>query len=1082
MGGGGGGSSSSAGARVVYGPSSWGTYSSTGKRSESGFVGLSNQGATCYMNSLLQTLYMTPEFRSALYKLDFDRDSDADGGGDGAFGKASAVPAPAAGAAAAAGAPAAAAASPAAPEKDTKAIPRELQRLFARLQLCDVRAVKTKELTKSFGWKDADAFTQHDVQELCRVLFDALERVLRGSGKGMDNLINDLYQGEMKDYVQCKECGHESSRTDKYLDIPLVIKPFGEQHAVRSVQEALNKFVQPELLEGENQYLCTRCNKKVDARKGLKLLSCPYLLMLQLKRFDFDYDTMQRVKLNDRVEFPLTLDMHPFLDDSLRTSQTEAAMANIALSDNKMAVDPAAAAAAAGAAAAEGRKRKKSDEADTPAGAGAAAAAAAAAGEPSAAGAAGADDMTIGNTKGKGPSQGQGLLDTPRTAGLAGKPHVYELYSILIHRGSSMAGHYYAYIRSFETNRWYEFNDSTVSEISMAEIEKAYGDDERSSYWARGANAYMLMYRLVDPARNKNLVPPMEISERLRHLIEKENDQSKAKEEAKDKEREQIKVKLVYNLTEEKTLSLNRTMLLADVKLAALQAFGLQAQVEPACARLRKWEGTVEVPAQVYRDDITLDQTDSYYKEFYLETKPSADTPWPVLADTDYTLKVVQYDVPSSGWRPAVLMSVSYESTLQALKERFAEAFGIPVEKQMVVRELPFSSQHLGRILWDNPKPLSSMHVGMGSRIYVEYSENPNDDSAPPRSKDEIERRRNMLDIHFNALDSRDLTLRLTVDKRMTLPDLKRLMEPMLGVPADQFRVLRGHDSWATELKSDTDTLDAMNVMDGGRLTVERGRPSRPNEVKISVFLYQPLLPLDMPPPADQKEDRLEPLFDMAVDETLSISALKALLAAEIKAQKQLELHATHMRIREYSSMHRMPLKAYPDTFTLKECFTATYCYSQRGIVVQPLNASDTVTSLSDICLNLLQWQPSKYAFGPRGEIAISASTTVADLKQQLRTRFGVANPGVCSRTQYTPPEPIDMPEMEFDRMAPADEPHLPLSRAPWYVRDSEFVVWRDNDEPLKELSAEEKTKIKRAAAAARTRTYGKEKALHIDA
>jgi len=47
---------------------------------------------------------------------------------------------------------------------------------------------------------------------------------------------------------------------------------------------------------------------------------------------------------------------------------------------------------------------------------------------------------------------------------------VFELFSILIHSGSAMGGHYYAYIKSFEDNKWYNFNDSTVSEIPEADV------------------------------------------------------------------------------------------------------------------------------------------------------------------------------------------------------------------------------------------------------------------------------------------------------------------------------------------------------------------------------------------------------------------------------------------------------------------------------------------------------------------------------------------------------------------------------------------------------------------------------------
>jgi ubiquitin C-terminal hydrolase len=69
--------------------------------------------------------------------------------------------------------------------------------------------------------------------------------------------------------IDCKECKHESARVDHYLDIPLVIRGFGETIPVKSVEEALHKFVQPEVLDKENQYNCEKCSKKVKRRLGI---------------------------------------------------------------------------------------------------------------------------------------------------------------------------------------------------------------------------------------------------------------------------------------------------------------------------------------------------------------------------------------------------------------------------------------------------------------------------------------------------------------------------------------------------------------------------------------------------------------------------------------------------------------------------------------------------------------------------------------------------------------------------------------------------------------------------------------------
>ncbi|KAL8492992.1 hypothetical protein ACS0TY_024266 [Phlomoides rotata] len=53
-----------------------------------------------------------------------------------------------------------------------------LQRLFYNLQYSG-NSVAIKELTKSFGWETYDAFLQHDVQELNRVLCEKLEEKMK---------------------------------------------------------------------------------------------------------------------------------------------------------------------------------------------------------------------------------------------------------------------------------------------------------------------------------------------------------------------------------------------------------------------------------------------------------------------------------------------------------------------------------------------------------------------------------------------------------------------------------------------------------------------------------------------------------------------------------------------------------------------------------------------------------------------------------------------------------------------------------------------------------------------------------------
>ncbi|XP_050281146.1 ubiquitin C-terminal hydrolase 12-like isoform X17 [Quercus robur] len=229
-------------------------YWSHDSKKETGFVGLKNQGATYYMNSLLQTLYHIPYFRKNVYHMPTTEN-----------------------------------------DMPTGSIPLALQSLFYKLQ-CSDTSVATKELTKSFGWDTYDSFMQHDVQELNRVLSEKLEDKMKGTV--VEGTIQQLFEGHHMNYIECINVDYKSTRKESFYDLQLDVK------GCRDVYASFDKYVEVEHLEGDNKYHAEQYGLQ-DARKGVLFIDFPPVLQLQLKRFM--RDTM--VKINDRYEFPLELDL-----------------------------------------------------------------------------------------------------------------------------------------------------------------------------------------------------------------------------------------------------------------------------------------------------------------------------------------------------------------------------------------------------------------------------------------------------------------------------------------------------------------------------------------------------------------------------------------------------------------------------------------------------------------------------------------------------------------------------------------------------------------------------------------------------
>ena len=91
----------------------------------------------------------------------------------------------------------------------------------------------------------------------------------------------------------------------------------------KDLEDGLAAFVQGEILNGDNQFLCQECQKKVDAIKRTCLSEIPDHLCFALKRFEFDFNTMQTVLIKNYFEIPNVIDLKPFTHAGLSGKSEE---------------------------------------------------------------------------------------------------------------------------------------------------------------------------------------------------------------------------------------------------------------------------------------------------------------------------------------------------------------------------------------------------------------------------------------------------------------------------------------------------------------------------------------------------------------------------------------------------------------------------------------------------------------------------------------------------------------------------------------------------------------------------------------
>lgn len=171
-----------------------------------------------------------------------------------------------------------------------------LKVLFWRMQYSKLSYIDTQSFISNFCFYGNEPINPRDQQDASEFLMILLDRL---------PIAGELYKITQVTYMDA-ENETVNEKEDYNYFIPL------EVNNCKTITDSFNTFLEHEYCSG---YFVEKLGRKVDIDRYSRIRKCPKYLAIQLKRFDYNLTTFQRIKVEGHYIVPNSIDISPISDN-----------------------------------------------------------------------------------------------------------------------------------------------------------------------------------------------------------------------------------------------------------------------------------------------------------------------------------------------------------------------------------------------------------------------------------------------------------------------------------------------------------------------------------------------------------------------------------------------------------------------------------------------------------------------------------------------------------------------------------------------------------------------------------------------